>query len=332
MTVAHSIEKAVDSIGDIAKMVLDPLDAFEDQLEACVMKTLKWVTPKAADKVRGSITSTVPMLEGSSATKMAHKTVTQMIMDQKDKILDLCQDVLEFIQDGMSPVKAVKQGFRRVGVVVLRAIKSAMTAGAIAVMGCLGCCCITGGAVTAALATIFTKLVKMLKKHLKKMLYACAPDFLVDQLPWNWTHDTEIGDDTPEVDKKKAQGIPTKKQKDGKPEHNPKADHAARKMNKVAMEEEDDEPDSEDEHLWGDSDDEDDDDNYSDFDAEEGAKSDDEENPDAGAPPAEEQAPPEEEAAEAAAEEPPPEEQEAPQEEEAPEPEEPPEEAPPPEK
>merc|ERR1740123_32292 len=76
---------------------------------------------------------------------------------------------------------------------------------------------------------MFTKIVKMLKHHLKKLLKKKAPDFIVDRLPWNWTVDTDIGDETPISQKKREEGQQTARQKKGLPDYEDKAEKEANK-------------------------------------------------------------------------------------------------------
>jgi len=176
--------------------------------------------------------------------------------------------------------------------------------------GCCACFCLALVKVKDIVEAVMSKMVKMAKKHLKALLKAKAPDWIVDKLPWNWTVETDIGEAIPKVEEKKAAGVKTQKEQKGLPERDPKAAKEAAKPPKgiakrrkavlaeaasdfqeqviesvmgakaeilsrgyEIVNQDDDESDED----WDDHDDEEDSDAYSDFDNEDGAASEDDE-------------------------------------------------------
>jgi hypothetical protein len=250
------------------------------------MKTLNWISPKASDKVKEQIHTNAPALKGTGLSKKARKTVYSTIMETKDNILDFCQDVLEDIQDGTAPFKALKECFRKVGVMILRALKSAVTAGIMLVLGRCSCFCLGSYAIKEAISSVYTKLAKMVKSHLKKLMKMKAPDWIVDKLSWNWKAEDDIGDATPKSAQKRASGEPTARAKADMPEHEEKAikegnrTRPKRRKTKTWADDSDvdtDEgEDSESDGEWGDDDDDSDTEKMSDFSNDAGGASDDE--------------------------------------------------------
>merc|ERR1719296_655749 len=188
---------------------------------------------------------------------------------------------------------------------VKNAINAAITV-LVGLAGVFGCCCGMLFSVAAVVESVFSKIQKMVKAHLKKLLKKKAPDWIVEKLPWNWTVETNIGDAVPKVEEKKAAGEQTQKAKKGLPERNPKTEKEASKPPKgvrqrakaaasdgrikeaaallaadsiavsedaidlvVTTDDDDDESDEE----WDDDDDEEDSDAYDDFDNEDGERS-----------------------------------------------------------
>lgn len=302
----QKVQGALDAVQD----ALDPFDAFTQRLEQCVVKTLTWVSPQASEKVKGQMIKAVPQLENvDMVIDKTESTIHASIMEQKDRLLDLCQDLIENLASGWKPIKALKDCFRRVGTFLLRMVKKAINAGVMVLMalaGVFGCCCAMLVNVATIVESVFSKIQKMVKQHLKKLLKKKAPDWIVEKLPWNWTHETNIGDAVSKVEEKKAAGEQTQKAKKGLPERDPKAEKEAKKVPKgvtqrakaagsagrvtdaaaaallaadsIAVVEEgmdlvttDDDDDHSDEE-WDDDDGEDDSDAYSDFDNEDGEK------------------------------------------------------------
>merc|ERR1719410_526683 len=104
------------AVSDAVHAVTDPYDVFESKLEIAVIKTLRWISPIAAKNVSTSMKQAVPALEQVEyVPQKAEETVDSHIMEQKDTVLDMCQDFLEDMRSGMKPIKAIKTGFTRVG-------------------------------------------------------------------------------------------------------------------------------------------------------------------------------------------------------------------------
>jgi len=249
------------------------------------VKTLNWVSPKCTEKVQKSMSEAVPGLAKSDMIMdQTEETVHSSIMEQKHKILDMCQDVLEMMGAGMGPIKALKTGFKRVGTLILRVVKGAISAGFMVIQGFVGCLsCFCGALINIKemIEKMFTKIVKMLKNHLKKLLKKKAPDWIVDRLPWDWTVDADIGDEMPISQKKREEGEQTARQKKGLPDYEAKAEKEANKpargvlqRNKLASAAS---TDDDDESDYDDDSDEEESDGYSDFDNEKGEPSEDEE-------------------------------------------------------
>merc|ERR1719330_566926 len=119
-----------EHVHDAVEFAKDPYETFEQKLEVCVVKTLSWISPKCTEKVQKSMSDAVPGLEKSDMVMdKTEETVHGTIMEQKHKILDMCQDVLEMMGAGMGPIKALKTAFKRVGTLILRVVKGAISAG-----------------------------------------------------------------------------------------------------------------------------------------------------------------------------------------------------------
>jgi len=250
----------------------------------------------------------VPQLEQvDMVMDKTEKTVHSSIMEQKDRLLSLCNDMLEMVASGWKPIKALKNCFKKVGTFLLRMIKGAISAGVMVLQGLAGCLsCICGMFINAKeiVESIFAKIMKMVKGHLKKLLKKKAPGWLVEKLPWNWTPDTDIGDAVPEVEKKKERGEKTVKEKKGLPQFDAKAEKECAKPPKgvkmramavaaaegletagdvavaaVAVHELHDllKPDEDSDEEWDEDSEEENSDAYDDFDAEEGDASEPEE-------------------------------------------------------
>merc|ERR1740121_2863041 len=94
-------------------------------------------------------------------------------------------------------------------------------------MGLAGCCaCIfsTMINVKVIVQSVFGKIMKMVKKHLKALLKKKCPGWIVEKLPWNWTPETDVGELIPKVEAKRERGEQTEKMKKGYPDHDPKAE------------------------------------------------------------------------------------------------------------
>merc|ERR1712099_111712 len=101
--------------------------------------------------------------------------------------------------------------------------KGAISAGFMVIQGFVGCLsCFCGALINIKemIEKMFTKIVKMLKNHLKKLLKKKARD---------WTVDADIGDEMPISQKKREEGEQTARQKKGLPDYEAKAEKEANK-------------------------------------------------------------------------------------------------------
>merc|ERR1712194_95352 len=220
-------------------MMGSPFEVFESSLQISIVKTMQWISPKAADYVADGLAERYPILGCMGVTKLAHRTVRGKLMETKDSLLDCCQDMLEDLHDGdKSPIRAVKDTFRKVGVLLLRTLKNALGSTIRVIMGCvngvISCC---GGAADL-LSSLFKRLTKMVKHHLKLLLHKHAPESLVSKLPWDW-HDEDEVHPTPKVAIKIQNFIKTARQQMGKPHKEEKAEEASRKKHKNDKSEDD---------------------------------------------------------------------------------------------
>jgi hypothetical protein len=217
-------EKAAEVIEDVVEAAQDAQEAMlralglDDKFKQVSDNTLDEVAPKAGVMVVDDAAEFVPAFKQldkatpQDLTVAASEGCTDKILSFREKIRDFCDDVVEFLAEGLS---AIVSCLYKVVNWIMRACKEGVKFAVDMLKKVIPDCCEKACLSCAGLATklaawiakVMNALINMVEDCIKKFLSACgAPEWLIEKVDFN-------GDNKPDPDKTDDNDEPVKKKK-----------------------------------------------------------------------------------------------------------------------
>jgi len=225
--VEHVMENIVDAVQDTQEAMLRAM-GLDDKFKQVSDNTLDDVAPKAGTMVVDDAKNFVPAFETldkntpHDLTGEASQGCQDTILGFREKIHDFCDDVVEFVAEGISGIcnclykvvswilRACKEGVKFAVDMLKKVIPDCCEA------ACLSCMGLTAK-IAAWIATVMNKLINMVEDCIKAGLSAVGvPDWICEKVDFN-------GDNKPDADKADDNDEPlkTKKSREANGEHAP---------------------------------------------------------------------------------------------------------------
>jgi hypothetical protein len=214
---AEVLEDVVEAAQDAQEAVLRAL-GLDDKFKEVSDNTLDEVAPKAGTMVVEDAAEFVPAFKQldkatpQDLTGAASEGCTDKILSFREKIRDFCDDVVEFLAEGLG---AIVSCLYKVVNWIMRACKEGVKFAVDMLKKVIPDCCENACLSCAGLATklaawiakVMNALINMVEDCIKKFLSACgAPDWLIEKVDFN-------GDNKPDPDKTDDNDEPVKKKK-----------------------------------------------------------------------------------------------------------------------